>query len=404
MPYKQKFTFFLLALCCCLFLFTNFCNGAGLEVNYPEIKGYTPTSDTQLPQYLKYIFDFGMFLGFFTVFISLTWAGVLYLFSPANPASLGNAKDRASGAISGLLILATLYLLITTINPELKFFKLNPLEAIPQPPEPTQPVGVYLYKSNDCSGKALFLTTSSKDLGLSYNNQVNSMSIINDPKQDIYHVAILFDTNNNRGRCMYMVKTGCQPIDQNHAYNFGVTSASVYRYEFSPSGNGVWLYGKGGYCKVDNSKINGIFSSKLDSLYFTKLSDCAQDSHRCGEKNFKCTTGGQNCVCKQWAGDGTCVCTSYDGNGNCSGTEERYCPNLAGENVSGIKLDGNYVTVLVYLGPQDPEGTGPWTDCQVYPTPDDVNKVGGIIKWDAIRNNNYGRLPNWMFILPVKQK
>ncbi|MEK7562196.1 MAG: hypothetical protein AAB509_00750 [Patescibacteria group bacterium] len=387
---NKTFAFFLLIVCYSLFLHIHFGHAATLEVDYPEISNYDPNLDTQLqlPQYLKYVFDFGIFIGFFAVLFSLIWAGVLYLLSPIIPNAIADAKDKVSGAISGLLILATLYLIITTINPELKFFRLNPLEPIPPPPAPEQQAGVYLYKSNDCSGDRLILTTSSTDLGQSFNNQVNSINIINNPKQDIYHVVILYNTNNNRGRCMYMVKTGCQQIRQN---NFGVVSASVFRYDFSPSGNGVFFYGRGGHCKIDNSKIKGIFASNLSDLYLTNLSDCADDTLRCGDKNSKCTTGGENCICKQWTQDGSCE-------------KERYCPNLAGENVSGIKLDGNYIAVLVYFGPQDPARTGPWTDCQAYPVPDDVNKIGGIIKWDAIRNNNYGRLPNWMFILPVKQK
>jgi hypothetical protein len=391
---RTKLSIFLILIVFCgLFLHMHFCCAANLEVDYPEIGGYDPNLDSkiQLPRYLKYIFDFGIFAGFFAVFISLIWAGVLYFLAPIQADLKAEAKDKATGAVSGLVILATLYLIITTINPSLKFFKLNSLEPIPEPSAPTQH-GVYLYKSNNCSGDPLTLTTSSQDLGQTFNNQIKSINIVNNPKEDIYHVVILYDKNNNRGRCVYMVKTGCQEINYD---NFGVVSASVFRYEFSPNGNGVWFYGREGYCKIDNSEINGIFASELSDLYLTSLSDCADDTLRCGDRRSECTTHGENCVCKQWVEDGSCEGEKI---------EERYCPNLAGENISGIKLDGNYVAVLVYYGPQDLEKTGPWTDCQAYPVPDDVDKTGGIIKWDAIRNNNYGRLPNWMFILPVKQK
>src|SRR3989344_1985989 len=117
---KLRFLFF----CCFLIVFLSLpavkIFAANLEVDYPTlITGAKVDSNTDLPNYLKYIFDAGIFLGFFSVFLSLIWAGVLYLLSPAMPDALANAKDRVSGAISGLLILATFYLIMTTINPNL---------------------------------------------------------------------------------------------------------------------------------------------------------------------------------------------------------------------------------------------------------------------------------------------
>ena len=83
---------------------------------------------------MLYLFNAGMLLGFFAVFISLAIAGSMYFLSPAKPDLLTEAKDRVGGAVSGLLILVLTYLIITTVNPQLSVFHLADLPELPPPP------------------------------------------------------------------------------------------------------------------------------------------------------------------------------------------------------------------------------------------------------------------------------
>lgn len=118
--------------------YVNICHAAELEVKYPTLPGgSTISGEPKLPEYLKYVFDFGMFIGFSCVFFSLIFGGVLYILSTATPQTKAVAMDWVSGAISGLVILLTCYLIVTTINPQLRFFRTEPSKDFPVPTSPT---------------------------------------------------------------------------------------------------------------------------------------------------------------------------------------------------------------------------------------------------------------------------
>ena len=128
-----------------------------LNADYPTLpNGTTISSQSSIPEYLKYVFDIGMFAGGIALIISLAIAGVYYFLSPAMPGMLGKAKERLFGAFAGFLILLSVYLIITTINPGLSFFNISQLPPLPNIPEPKQPPqpGTYLYKNNNCSGSS----------------------------------------------------------------------------------------------------------------------------------------------------------------------------------------------------------------------------------------------------------
>ena len=351
---------------------------ANLEVDYPTlITGATVDSNTDLPNYLKYIFDAGVFLGFFSVFLSLIWAGVLYLLSPAMPDALANGRDRVSGAISGLLILATFYLIMTTINPNLAILKLNKLDPIPAQPDPPAPAGVYFNNSSGCQDNLSAQTTSSLNLG-DLKNRINSVNIVQHPGENLYYVAVLYDLINYSGMCQYInPNSGCQEITP------FADSASIYQYDQSPNGDGVYFYRKaffdkdGGWIKIDNStiKTSKIFIEKLENLSYGDDNNCSVPKEE------------QDCV-------------FFDDKGIC---KKRKCPNLAGENITSIKIKGNYFVLLIYFDEQKDQKYGTWSFCQAFPTKDDITKNGpNQIKWENIRNT--GQLPNYVAIVPVKQK
>jgi hypothetical protein len=92
-------------------------------------------------------------------------------------------------------------------------------------------------------------------------------------------------------------------------------------------------------------------------------------------------------------------CVQWDNKNKCI---KKQCPSLAGENISSIEINGNYIVVLVYFD-EKIDTTFSWSYCQEFPTINDVNKEGPKqIKWDAIRNR--GQYPNFVVIIPVAQK
>jgi len=358
-----------------------------LEIEYPQtITGSTLTGSSDLSQYLKYVFDAGLSIGFALVFLTLVISGIFYFIAPASPEAMAIARERFYGAISGLLILLLTYLIITTINPYLSIFKTSQLENVDiQIPESITP-GVLFYNSKGCSDKNTIYNQNVPDLG-DLKNKVNSVKILQDPSNNVYFISILYDNINYWGSCQYInPNTGCQEV------NISVSSASIYEYDFDPNGDGVYIYRKshnsvagkeenrnGGYLKIENSEIK---TSAGNSLYFKRLGDLTFNG-----SGGECTVPKDEMECAFWKDSGIC---------------ERYkCPSLADENISSININGDYLVVLMYRANND---TGLFsTYCQAFPTENDYNKIGPQqIKWDPIKSSGYK--PTHILIIPIKQK
>jgi hypothetical protein len=113
-----------------------------LEIEYPSVpEAVTPTTvETELSIYVRYIFNFSIWIAGIIGLGVLIIAGVRYLISAGAPDMLADAKDQIFAALAGLLILFSSWLILTTINPQLKEL---------QKPPPVLPVlhpGVYLCK------------------------------------------------------------------------------------------------------------------------------------------------------------------------------------------------------------------------------------------------------------------
>lgn len=381
--YKSLFYFFSFAfLIILLFVFSKFSFAAELNVEYPALStGANITSQTPVPEYLKYVFNFAMFLGFFTAFLSLVFAGVLYLLSPAVPNALVIARDRVSGIISGLIILATVYLVITTINPALSIFKTTKLKPLP-PPNPTnRQAGVYLYNETGCPvpkdnipSHSFFSTTSSPSLEHS-SKQIKSAEIVHDWQYNVHYIGILYENPKFWGKCKY--------IDPNKSCEDNMdpfaSSISIHEYNYNPSKGSVIFYRKpffddsGGLYKIPGSETNGIYIKELKKLTFKNVPEEEKE-------------------CVRWDNKGVCI--------------EKKPQSLSEENIASIKIDGNYLVLLVYFDKEKPDPKyGPWSSCQAFGTFRDEDKEGPReIKWENIRNLNSGDLPNYVLIFPIKNK
>lgn len=387
MTKKQKillcrvFAVFLFSLILFICLPTNKTLAVELNVAYPE--KFNITGQTEIPEYLKFIFDFAMFIGFSAVFLSLVFAGILYLLSPAIPNAKGIARDRISGAISGLLILATVYLIATTINPALSIFKTTDLKKIPPPEAPPPPPGVYFYEVTDCS----MASSSAPFLGFfpnisrlptlkGLNKNLRSAKIVHDKQNSIHYIGILYENFKYWGKCQY--------IDPNIPCHTNIepfaSSVSIFEYNYYPQEGGVTFYRKpffdssGGSYKVPPSAMQkNIYIKELKELTFENVP----------EEEKKCAWWNEKGVC-----------------------EKKEPQNLSGDNIASIKIEGDYLVLLVYFDREKPDPKyGPWSFCQAFGTEGDEDKDGPReIKWENIRNLNSGDSPNFMVIFPIENK
>jgi len=116
-----------------------------LEIQYPTVPGATtPTTveGTQLPDYVKYLFNFAIIIAGAVAFGVIVWGGVRWLTSAGDPSKLKDAKDQIFAAFLGLIILLSSYLILTTINPQLAIFEVSEIETAEVPPatSPTEDV------------------------------------------------------------------------------------------------------------------------------------------------------------------------------------------------------------------------------------------------------------------------
>jgi hypothetical protein len=148
---KQKL---FLGLASFLLIFICFSFVSALEVEYPEAGGIKPSDTTTLPQYITYLFNFSIGIAGIIAFGVLVWSGIKILTSPDQPETVKDARTHIMGAFLGIIILLSSYLILTTINPQLKFVGLDK--------SPAPVTGVYL---TDASGKDHYVADSSPDVG-----------------------------------------------------------------------------------------------------------------------------------------------------------------------------------------------------------------------------------------------
>lgn len=128
---KQKL-FFIFLLVFILFSFLAPLALAKLEIQYPKAQGEDLTT---FPGYVKYLFNFSIIIAGVVALGVMIFSGFNILTSPDQPSVVSDARGKIIGALIGIVILLSSYLILTTINPGLAVFSLQSLR-------PT--TGVYL--------------------------------------------------------------------------------------------------------------------------------------------------------------------------------------------------------------------------------------------------------------------
>jgi len=111
------FVSFLLVFCL-LSLVTSVRAQVQLETALPNIPG-APNPDSGLPEYINYLFIFGLGAIAFLALAQMMIGGLTYILAAGNVAKVEDAKDTIRQALLGLGLLLVSYLLLRTINPDL---------------------------------------------------------------------------------------------------------------------------------------------------------------------------------------------------------------------------------------------------------------------------------------------
>lgn len=112
-----------------------------LETDYPQITDSAPsTTETSLPQYIKYVFTFIVAVLGIIALSSLILAGIKYVNSYGNPAKLSEAKSQMLSSFWGSLMLLGSFVLLQIINPNLTQLEVSPVVEIPAQSLPATPI------------------------------------------------------------------------------------------------------------------------------------------------------------------------------------------------------------------------------------------------------------------------
>ena len=122
-----------------------------LEIDYPIISGIEikAFSETILPEYINYIFNFALVIGGLIVFGMLTWAGFKYLTSAGNPSIQKKAREKILASFLGLIILLSSYLILATIDPQLVVFRVPGIAKVATSTTPVAPPDTMVWKFDE---------------------------------------------------------------------------------------------------------------------------------------------------------------------------------------------------------------------------------------------------------------
>lgn len=134
--------FFLLLFSISPFLFVPEANAQTTGLQYTlleKIPGFASTNGSDLPGYVKAIYNVALVVIVLSAILMLTIGGFMYLTSAGNTSAMGTAKGVIFDSLIGLIIALTAWLLLNVINPDLVNVTLNGLSAVTVPPGPPQP-------------------------------------------------------------------------------------------------------------------------------------------------------------------------------------------------------------------------------------------------------------------------
>ncbi len=118
----KKIIFLITAIFSFLMIAQN-CLAVNLLLKWPELGDTKLNAEGTLPDLISYIYKFALGICGLTALLSIIFGAAQYAFSAGDSSKAGDAKNRITQALLGILILLFSYLILYTINPDL--VKLN---------------------------------------------------------------------------------------------------------------------------------------------------------------------------------------------------------------------------------------------------------------------------------------
>lgn len=237
-----------------------------------EVKDGPCAGSTDLGSCVVNFFKWGIAIAGGIAILSFAVGAIMYMISGGSGDLNSSGKDRMKGAVYGIVLLGTSYLIMSTINMALVKPNLTPLSTTEL--SPVQIPGVYFYLDAGCTQSANIDTTVSLNkIDLS----VMGIKVVNDDNNKYGYILHEVENLNTGGNCGQPIinNTSCQPVNMHGAIN-------VFRLNQTPltSGAGVnfysepfgWNLGENAlYLKFKNNTIqaNSLNNKKPDSMIFS---------------------------------------------------------------------------------------------------------------------------------------
>jgi len=222
-----------------------------LETAYPTVpEAQTPTKvTTPLPEYVRYLFNFSIWIAGFVAFATLIYGGVRYITSAGSPSATADARGQIFAGILGLIIIISAYAILVNINPQLVILRVDYEGA----PAAGETLGVYLCKNASLDTENCVVYTMSSDtIDPNFDDEVKHVYLKNEAGTD--YGVVLHRDKGRQGTCQVILNDG--PV------NIKASSITVFRQTQSASGRGVTIYdgknyqeGKFGHIGPYNSQI-----------------------------------------------------------------------------------------------------------------------------------------------------
>ncbi|MDE2020884.1 MAG: hypothetical protein KGJ13_11160, partial [Patescibacteria group bacterium] len=125
-----------------------------VTVNLPLSQSFTSltgsaTSTTPCSTVINF-YGFALFISGILAFGAIVYGGIRYAVSAGNPSGQSEGIDWIKGALFGVLLLASAYVLLNIVNPALVKCELPTLKTLPQTPIPQCQIGVAATASCTC--------------------------------------------------------------------------------------------------------------------------------------------------------------------------------------------------------------------------------------------------------------
>lgn len=114
---------------------------SALETIYPNVPGLPPiTNDSDLSDYVGYFFGLAVYVAGILAVISFAVGAIQLIMSASSPETATQGKDRMKGAVLGLVLTLSAFIILRTINPQFVTPILTPLPGV---------AGVFYAKGDD---------------------------------------------------------------------------------------------------------------------------------------------------------------------------------------------------------------------------------------------------------------